>query len=461
MKRCFFGFPYNYRTTFQHYERKIVEYTQVKQPNSIELYCKKMKGMSTQTLSGYHRRWEWLLRHYSKSEVVTKSENIILAVNGTIAKVKAGELKITTYRQYKAALCYGLALNFIALDDDEYNESDADLTQYMLSDLYKSLINVNAPSDAPNSTNKTSSQKLKNFPQDFYNYLFALYNNGDNNYGNSFNALCAFIDANLLVGLRPIEWINCSLACNTTTRQFVMFVENAKNSMGRANGDVRELILDGISPIQTNKIILYFLIFHSQLEDRVKRLHKKQVEFEKTSEYRIEKERNLLSKVHDNYSPLYLNSEPAANYYNHYLVPQRLIGESYYHVMQNELYRLYNLFLIEANTNSDDEYRVALYSTRHQCIANAKKSNLNKFVIAAFFGHASSETNKKHYGKAWKGWSTFTFKPSVESILHVEGGLEYLNSLSDEAIAKQIPNNPNRNPVLKISNQYNLNISKP
>ena len=43
--------------------------------------------------------------------------------------------------------------------------------------------------------------------------------------------------------------------------------------------------------------------------------------------------------------------------------------------------------------------QVSLYSTRHQAVANAKFAGFSDLQIAAIFGHSSTSTARRHYGK--------------------------------------------------------------
>lgn len=99
--------------------------------------------------------------------------------------------------------------------------------------------------------------------------------------------------------------------------------------------------------------------------------------------------------------------------------------------LQNEMYERFNIFKTIKDLDDISIERPTIYSTRHQCIANAKASNVHEFEIAAFFGHASVETNSRHYGKAWFGWSKFPFKPALESIEKVNGSEVYLQQNND------------------------------
>lgn len=418
-----------------------------KQPKSIELYVKKIKSMNAETVQKYQKRWVWLIKHHG-IENMPLSQSFKKVVDKTIASAKKNEIKPSSFRTYKAAICFGLAKCYLQLDDIDpaSNLVDEELTKFFISDLYKQIIDVHIQVDKHiNFDKKTSSYKKKMFPQQYYQYLMTLYKEGENELNSRFNLLCAFIDANLIVGLRPIEWLGVSFACNINTRTFTAFVKNGKNSQGRANGDIRELLLHEITVNEINKLLIYQLVLEDQISnatllDRIKADNKE-------IGHKALNETSTYDETID-----FLSSNLPDDFNINEISARRLAGENFYRSLQNEMFRVYQLFLDETNY-SDDEYKVSLYSTRHQCIANAKKSDASSYQIAAFFGHSSIHTSRRHYGKPWFGWSKFNFRPSLESVAKVNGGLEYLNSM--KAVTDSMPEI--KNEIQKVKKEFNLN----
>lgn len=402
--------------------------------------------MNDETVHQYQKRWVWLVQHYS-SEGIPLSQVIKNVIDGTINSAKLNTIKPPTFRTYKAAICFGLAKCYLQLDDIDPSSIFIDecLTKSYISDLYKQLIDIQiSPQKEIKYEKKTSAFKKKQFPEQFYTYLMALYKGGDNELNSRFNLLCAFIEANLIVGIRPIEWLNITFASDIKTKTVIAFVENGKNSQGRANGDIRELHLNEASIKEINKLLIYQLVLEAQLNLVSKFTNSSAL-------YPVNK-----SATHTLQSPYeqsieFLSSEFSPDFAEINVSLRKAKAEKFYKSLQDEMYRMFNLFLKESNYSSDDS-KVSLYSTRHQCIANAKMSGISPYQIAAFFGHASIETNKRHYGKAWFGWTNFKFRPSKESILKVNGGYEYVNSL----VTETTKNLESLNAIQRVKNDYRL-----
>lgn len=60
-----------------------------------------------------------------------------------------------------------------------------------------------------------------------------------------------------------------------------------------------------------------------------------------------------------------------------------------------------------------------IYSTRHQAVANARADGQTQQEIAALFGHSSTNTARRHYGKKYAGYSGRSMRAAPESILAV------------------------------------------
>jgi hypothetical protein len=150
-------------------------------------------------------------------------------------------------------------------------------------------------------------------------------------------------------------------------------VDNDKVSHGRANGEYREILLYGIEE-----------------EDLAKLLHFM----------------NIVGDFVDGYS-----SE----------VPRYTIAKGFYKAIQQTL---------RQTAMDKDTPRPSLYSTRHQAIANAKRSGMSPREIAAMFGHVSTRTAQRHYGRKAQGWQDFRFRPSPESVAAVTIPTARINTAS-------------------------------
>lgn len=404
-----------------------LEYTAHKQPKSLDLYVEKMKGMNMRTLIKYNDRWEMLI---VSKDVKTKDGDLPTRleelVTNVINRAKTHQIRCSTFRQYKAAICYGLASILVMLNNDKIdeNELEAGLSYQLLNNLYKEILTVQIDYSINNTLpERTSSLKKKSFPEAFYYYLVEMDVDKKKNVDSRFNLLVDFVKANIIVGLRPIEWLDVRICSEVETQNLILLVENAKNSQGRANGDLRELKLVGATEEDKYNILKFYIRFHNKLTTVVSTFLEQHKHFLAENSISDTHDSNALQYVLDEYEQTALDI-PKSEICDDYGIPQNGIAERILNSIQNKLFIIYNQYL--EGQESIDTKRVTLYSTRHQCIANAKSSKLNIFEIAAFFGHSSTETSSRHYGKAWSGWSSFSFKPSLESISNVNGSKPYL-----------------------------------
>ena len=198
--------------------------------------------------------------------------------------------------------------------------------------------------------------------------------------------LYAFVEANMVLGLRPVEWFNTSFCCAVNGPSLIMRVLNGKSTHGRANGKIRSLILDDLMEEDKAKVFKYWNM-----------LNRFAVKFASQNGLKLcgwEEQQTII----------------------------KVLGERL-SIKYKDFCRLRNIVL----TNED--LRPTLYSTRHQCIANAKSNDVDKFDIAGAFGHAGSDTATKYYGKKWRGFGSFKVQPTLDSVLNVNGGLEYVKGL--------------------------------
>lgn len=272
-----------------------------------------------------------------------------------------------TARLYKASLLNRVVQNASAALDkglplDEY-ESE-----------YEKIETINTQNAASTSKN-TSALKLKQFPTEILQQIERLkFVDSSFNRFKNLDFVIKFIRANLVVGLRPIEWAEAvffdyiNIENNkeqTRTSSPALCVLNAKNSQGRANGNERDIIFDNITVEQLGDIIQFTKLLQANLDgysgtEREKRANEIFVNAQQTFNRVIAKLKIPMSK------------------------------------------------------------RPTLYSTRHQCIANAKSSHLTDIEIAALFGHKTTETARMHYGKKIHGSGKVVIKPSKESIIKVK-----------------------------------------
>ena len=411
-----------------------LEFSVRKQPATIELYVKKIKDMDPRTLAKYESRWNTFLQKNKDLSFISKLEQIVADVISDASNLR---IRPATFRVYKAVICYGLATTYIKLDNDLIDDEELEdgLNHQSISNLYRLLHPVNSVLAASYAhPARTSSTKLKYFPEHFFSYLSKLNSSLDVKTTKRFRLMFDFVSANLVVGARPIEWLELGITSNIEKKCLELFVKNSKFSHGRANGEVRCLLLENASIDQEKAILNYYIAFQNHLADVLSSA----VNNKKTNS-----ENHIFNYIIDGYEPSAFGHTPKSEIYNKYMVPQQTLAEYVLNSLQNEMFLQFNTYrsLSPKNIEKLQDHRVSLYSTRHQCIANAKASKTDIYEIAAFFGHSSIETASRHYGKAWSGWSNFTFKPSIESIRAVNGSEAYFgNEISlHQAIVPVIP----------------------
>ncbi len=225
----------------------------------------------------------------------------------------------------------------------------------------------------------TSSTKLKSFPKEMLDSLLVYAANTPRS--RHAGQLAAFLRANLLVGLRPSEWFGaefisylhtdtngCYIRSDAGRVQstIALRVQNAKTTHGRGNGEYREILLHGVS--------------HSDLAAL---MHFREIA------------QNFAWKF------------PAGT-------PRSDITMAFFKPLQQTMLR-------GLRRMGHQDQLPTTYSTRHQAVANAKRSGLSERQIAAMFGHHSTDTARKHYGKKMSGWMKVSFRPSPESVAAVPG----------------------------------------
>lgn len=190
--------PNSYPKTLKEYTSRIEDFPySTKTKYDIELKQKIDKHLDSSELDLK------MLYENIYSEFKTKSEN--------------GYYAESTFRTYRAYLVYGIGLKLNELNNGSINDEDIDagFDEYFLEELYLRIINTKytANKDKPK---RTSELKTKYFERTFYNYLIREFEhkNESNTRVSEFDRMMvAFVDANLVVGLRPVEWFSVSFCC--------------------------------------------------------------------------------------------------------------------------------------------------------------------------------------------------------------------------------------------------------
>jgi len=273
--------------------------------------------------------------------------------------------------QATARLEKAVALFWIAAEGrSAYDSNSSELWRFECA--YNDIISTPIGELSVNSKN-TSSKKAKAFPDEVFDMLM---NEAFTSGSESLLDSLIFIRVNLFLGLRPVEWLNARII-NYQHRNALgehifqpdgsakispaLEVLNAKHSTVRGNGHMRIILLDSIDDEGIRYIQQWIGLISKLKTDRLMSLS----------------EEEIYKKI--------------------------------YGSMQRTIRRV----LIKAGWQGQ---KPTLYSTRHQAVANARADGLTEKEIAALFGHSSTNTARRHYGKKIAGYSGRTMRPAPESI---------------------------------------------
>lgn len=273
-----------------------------------------------------------------------------------------------------------------------------------LIELYDQVRSISVK-DRFAKSDRTNSKSVKFFTKDFYD--FCLKSLDEKIFLSKAEILLqSYLIANIHLGLRPHEWITAKPLIETDDKgniQKLLVVKNSKHSNFRANGEVRKLILNRLD----EKTLLSISRIINILSEDLRILSESKNEDLKSSE-------DDVVDVVDLEKEIMLKAQ---------------LGMT--RVLSN-LRKKYS----ELNPkNADAARNTTLYSLRHQAIANAKSGGLEDFVIAATFGHISTKTAKKYYGKKRNGWGEMKVRANKETI---EPVLKRLLKKSDKSYTPSV-----------------------
>lgn len=471
---------------------------------SVEEYPKRLREymqykfsvLEDSTQMDYQRKFDINFSKFAHLPIV---EALTATINDLFERFNQAELSQATFRIYRASLCYGIASYYEQWRKNELNSDISEsLSTAVLNDLYQQAIRKVETADEEALYEKkaeTSALKAKRFDQGFYEYLVNIPKKSLTRQPRKpkpipgisleyekpiriIDLLKSFVKANMLVGLRPIEWHEAIFMCDIATQNLVMRVKNAKHSHGRANGEYRNLVLTEINEQETSFLMEYFCLYQVSLERKALDFLYKNSEF--FTQQSLFAESGIRSESHEQmtnipvnlattHTQTYLKNTSLEQMINANGIPQAGCADKLNRALQNEMYKKYKEYLSSIGQElTDTSKRPTLYSTRHQCIANAKAGGKDPMEIAGFFGHASDKTNRLHYGKkshGWSGWGDFKFSPTAESILQVAGGYEFLEacdkdyfSVVDQNISDMVVEKETANHYDKRSENNDLNI---
>ena len=325
------------------------------------------QALSADTIVLYSRKIRQAASRVAGGEISQLTPEML--VRDLTDRIDSNEITRATARLEKAAALFWIASQAQSLMDsgelafDRYEAAYRDI-QYL------------GTSALPKKSALTSSPNLKAFPDEAVEIL-----SNAAMTDRSLNLLhgLLFVRANLVVGLRPIEWINAALVKHQKTdplgEQIIgqngepenciaLRVYNAKQSVDRANGEHRIIMLEGVSEQNLSYIRKWLAAIKQVCTPEIMQLSYG----EKTK------------KIYDSL--------------------QRAIRRT---------------LLNNGWTGSVP----SIYGTRHQAVANAKADGQDRRQIAALFGHSSEETAHRHYARKFSGYTGRSMRAARESLLAV------------------------------------------
>lgn len=241
-------------------------------PKNIKGLVERAQNYSNRTALRYTNVWNKLLIKYGeKDNIVNNPEAAINnVVNNLIAEYSNNEYRDSTFRQYRAAVIYRLSV--ILLEQGRTGNKILSLPK--AARFFESLKNVERINTDQKQPKRSSSSKLKYFPKDLYEHVGKTQNEV---IGSKLGVMLkCFLEANMLLGLRPVEWLSLRLACDVEKKCLCLVVDNGKHSNGRANGEIRilDLLEDDREKLKSQlRIILGFKkLLDKELESKARKI---------------------------------------------------------------------------------------------------------------------------------------------------------------------------------------------
>ncbi len=324
-------------------------------------------SLSPDTISLYGRKMRHVAARMSGGKISELTPEMV--VRDLNDRVDSMQITQATARVEKSAALFWIAEQAQSLMDS----GSHDFGRY--ESAYRDILTMSTRS-LPKKSKNTSAKKLKAFPDEAVDILMET---ARTEKSPSLLRALLFIRANLYVGLRPVEWFGANLieyqhrnafgepkhrSDGTVETSPGLEVTNAKHSSIRGNGDKRTILLDTLN------------------ERQIQHLHQ------------------WIQLVNE------LKSEELM------LLPEAAINRKIYGSLQ----RAIRSVLSSAEWNGE---MPTIYSTRHQAVANARADGQTQQEIAALFGHSSTNTARRHYGKKYAGYSGRSMRAAPESILAV------------------------------------------
>ena len=226
-----------------------------------------MFGKDKPTLREETSRRYWL--RYLQLKKQFETENAIDALSPEeVAAFLIGRKEMysmSTFRQYKASVLYVLR------------------SQYPDHELAIASLEAESSAGLAKRSTRTSGRKLKYVPDEDWKKLEkTLENRIETGHKNALGLLY-FLQATLATGLRPVEWCYSEAGTDAASGREILRVKNAKFSNSRANGEFREMYIDGLQAAETAAVKGAIAFCSAENDEQAERVLKAlRNEFDKT-----------------------------------------------------------------------------------------------------------------------------------------------------------------------------------
>lgn len=412
------------------------------------------------TITAYESRWKTFISAQSEKKGIAAQLTAI--VDELKNKAIAKELSWSSVRLYKATVCYGITMTYLAkhyANTEIYHNLktianfkpmkglsfDNSLDKDFFERLYVDIKDFTLPKEDKGEATggKTSSTKAKNLPKEIYDIIL-----GDAKYaGDAYYLLREFIGINCIIGLRPIEWFDLEAM---TRLQFDANAEKWFDKMSKSDVEVitdkkrrlgHENLYSGLQEIQSDASVILvkngknslgragieYRVLYSSDKDFYKRVNMVKQSFLKAAQ-------KIATTKKEEGDSSFIDSTGQANVVAFDQVMRLMQKKMHYIIQTDERIQLsasrnhrkvlaQKKFVNKMSEAEFEKYKKetpikvpTIYSTRHQAVANAKEAGLSAVAIAAMFGHSSVVTANRHYGKAVSGAGGIKVRPSDRNI---------------------------------------------
>lgn len=277
---------------------------------------------------------------------------------------KSNEVKKSTWRQYRASICYYLEkergqFEPLWVKRIRYGD-DPELC------IDEVCLSINAITYNQNyKKKKTSASKRKSVT---YGDLYKLVQYIQTTKSKFSEFIVLMLIGSTHLGLRPIEWLSAKLEQRFEDGEdfAILTVKNGKGTNGRACGEFREITIRSVDCIST------------------------QPEYDNSEAYASSLQSEIISLVSRLIKQINL------------LVPN---GDK---KTWNKVYSSASRHLLNCNNTVFEltKHNIVFYSGRHQFSADLKSSGCDRVIQAALMGHLNTSTSAETYGKKRNGRKT-------------------------------------------------------